>query len=504
MKVRTDFVTNSSSVSFGVALTQSLLSVLGTLTAVSAVTAAETAARTAGESVLSSAEEAAKKIAESAVRDAERIEAQVDQAFSGEELSLNQEGRAVRAEIEAYQEQWKTAQEGADPKDPGFQKLKEQYDAYFEHLKGKLADLESRKYELQVVRAQEEAAGEAKNEWVRGRQQDLIAVLEERSLLEASVKGYGQAGYDVKAYEERLKQIAEREQELRGQLRENNADIEYTARDRGVIGPGKEFDKINREYQRLQKEKEEALKKTQDAQERAALESRMQEALKELEEAQRSAARWDMATKAAEGVQFGADLAVDALANVTGPAGKTIRKVYMGAKGVAGGIGEGMASGDLASNIGKGMIKGASDVIKDTLGDKEKYGKYAKGVFTIVSETGQGALDSYTKGEGVWKGGFSGLTKGVTDASADKLLDKYLPSGDPLQADWGQKNIGAVLSGLRNRNPLTMALGKSTLGATLKGAATDQAKNLIKGDDVIFSGWSTSFSAGGAVDYIAG
>ena len=504
MKVRTDFVTNSSSVSFGVAAVQTIASVLTTSVAVAAVAAADAASRMVTDSVLTSAEEAAQVIAQTASREAEIIESATDQMLSAEDITLNDAEKGVRDEIKAYQDQWKAAQEGADPSDAGYAKLKEQYDSYFKYLDEKLADIGARRYELDVAKAQEAAAEESKNEWVRGRQQDLIAVTEERALLEAGKKGYGGAGYDVRAYDERLKQLAERERELHTQLREKNADISHTPRDRGVIGPGKEFDQIHRDYQRAQAEMAEA-RKLKDAEKRAEAESRLQERLAELEQAQRSAARWDMSTKAVEGVQFGADLAVDALSNVTGSAGKSIRLAYIGAKGVAGGIGQSMADGgNYASNIGKGLLKGASDVIKDKLGDKDKYGKYAKGAFTLVSESGQAAIDAYTKGESVMKGAVTGLAKGAVEVGVDGVVDKFLPSPDPLQVNWGGKSLGYTISGIRSRNPLTMAIGKSTLGAAAKGGAVDQGKNLLKGDDMIFSGWSTSYSAGGLADRIMG
>ena len=53
--------------------------------------------------------------------------------------------------------------------------------------------------------------------------------------------------------------------------------------------------------------------------------------------------KYDMATKAAEGIQYGADIAIDGLSYVTGPAGEQIKLAYTAGKALASGMGEGMA-----------------------------------------------------------------------------------------------------------------------------------------------------------------
>jgi hypothetical protein len=80
-------------------------------------------------------------------------------------------------------------------------------------------------------------------------------------------------------------------------------------------------------------------------------------------------------TKAAETTQVAADIGVDVLSKVTGPVGQTVKTCYTGLKGVAGGVGEGMANGDMSKNILKGAVGGLSDIVKDKIGGK--YGNVA-------------------------------------------------------------------------------------------------------------------------------
>ena len=51
--------------------------------------------------------------------------------------------------------------------------------------------------------------------------------------------------------------------------------------------------------------------------------------------------------RAGEVIQLVSDIEVDVLSMVTGPAGKTVKAVYTGLKGVGCGLGEGLASGDV-------------------------------------------------------------------------------------------------------------------------------------------------------------
>lgn len=83
---------------------------------------------------------------------------------------------------------------------------------------------------------------------------------------------------------------------------------------------------------------------------------------------------FDKLVKVAEVVQMGADIGVDVLAEMTGPAGKTIKYIYTGAKGYAGAATEDYVnSGDDKKSFWKssvvGLGKGGGDLYKAGVGD---------------------------------------------------------------------------------------------------------------------------------------
>ncbi len=72
-----------------------------------------------------------------------------------------------------------------------------------------------------------------------------------------------------------------------------------------------------------------------------------------------------------EWIKWGCDKSIDVLSQVTGPAGKTIAKVYKVGTNVGEGLGEGMAEGgNYAKHIGKGVLKAGVDLAGDALVDK--------------------------------------------------------------------------------------------------------------------------------------
>jgi hypothetical protein len=72
-----------------------------------------------------------------------------------------------------------------------------------------------------------------------------------------------------------------------------------------------------------------------------------------------------------EWLKWGCDKSIDVLSQVTGPAGKTIAKVYKVGTNLGEGLGEGMAEGgNYGSHIAKGAAKAAVDLASDALVDK--------------------------------------------------------------------------------------------------------------------------------------
>ena len=162
-----------------------------------------------------------------------------------DEKAARDAAKAARDEADRYKKQWEDSETSADKSDPGYKDLKQQYDNYIKSKEDEASSAESQADAMKTKREADEAAAAetkaAKEEWVRNRQDDLKAAAEEKAHLEAVMQGARQAGLDTTDHQTRLNQLNQRLGDLHGQLQKEGGDIDYTARDRGVIAPGKEF-----------------------------------------------------------------------------------------------------------------------------------------------------------------------------------------------------------------------------------------------------------------------
>ncbi|MDP3058993.1 MAG: hypothetical protein Q8N36_06005, partial [bacterium] len=241
MKVKIDFVTNSSSESFGIVIIDTIATTIG-------VGGGLVLVNTFTNAIFGGAAESAAAIANAAKADADLQDEAIKAGLSEAEGAIDGDKAKIQAEIDSYKKQWEASEKTSDKNDPGYVALKKQYEEYIKSLEVDIQQKDYEKYLIQVAKAEKEAEKDSKNEWNRQRQVDLIAAKEEKALLKATLAGYGAQGYDVKDIETRLKQLDEREKDLTKTLTENDAMIDYTARERGVIGPGKEFDKITKDF----------------------------------------------------------------------------------------------------------------------------------------------------------------------------------------------------------------------------------------------------------------
>lgn len=481
MKIKVDYVTNSSSEVFGVVAADSavvggllaaLLALLKGCTSV-AQEAAVSGAKTAG--VMDDAEKIAQEIAAAALEDAKRREEIVKDAYSEAQNTLDGAKEALERELDECKKAWEESEKTADKSDPGYEDFEKQYAEYMDYLKSQIEQTEYQKQMVEYEKAQKQAEIDSKSEWVKQRQSDYIAVKEETALLEAVKKGYNVPGYNTQEVNERLKQLAERERELSKVLSENNAGMDYTAADRGTIGPSPESRELNDRI-RAEKEKFEKEKKDADAKKRAQLEAEMKKNIEEYEAQIKRANRFDMATKAAEGIQFGADVAIEGLSYVTGPAGQKIKLAYTAGKAVAGGMGEGMADPkNAAKHLAKGILSAGTEVVKDKFGSDKPWQAAAAG---ILNEGLQSGLDASIKGENVVDAMGKGLTKGVFDAGVDKGLDMIkdkLPIPKGSSVDVGDFSVSQVLG----NNPLSRGIAKTAAREVGGGMIKDAVKGAV-------------------------
>jgi hypothetical protein len=482
MKIKVDYVTNSSSEVFGVvagdtALVGGLMALILALFAGCKIESDTNEVTTpATKDVVEDTSAMAQSIAKGVMDDAMEQEKIVKDAYTEAEGTLDSAKSALENELAETQKTWAESEKTIDKKDPGYDAFKKQYDDYMTYLKEQIAKTDYQKQMVEYDKALKVQEMESKSAWVKQNQADYIAVKEEKAMLEAVAKGYNQPGYNTTAVTDRLKQLEEREKDLSKVLGDNNATIDYTARDRGSIGPSQESkaltDKILAEKEKFNKESAKA-----NAEKRAALQAEMDKNIAIYEEQIKKANRYDMATKAAEGIQYGADIAIDGLSNVTGPAGKNLKLAYTAGKAIASGVGEGMADPkNAAKHLAKGILNAGAEVLKDKFGDDKPWQAAATG---ILNEGLQSGLDASIKGENVGQALGKGLTKGVFDAGIDKGLDKIkgalpIPKGSSVDVhDYG---VGQVL----NNNPLT----KGLLKTTTREAVGTQIKDAIKGATV--------------------
>jgi hypothetical protein len=462
MKVRIDFVTNSSSESFGVV-------VVDTIATIGATGAALVLIESAKQALVGDSTKIAQEIADAVAQDALNQTQNALDAYSEAEKIINGELGSLQGEMAELSKQWEESDKTADKSDPGYDNLKQQYEEYMNYLKNQIQTKEYEKYMVEVEKAEQQAAVESKNEWINQRQTDMIAVKEEMALLSATAKGYGSKGYDTKDIEDRIKQLQQREKELAGVLKENNAEFDYTPKDRGVIGPGAEFDKLNKEYAKNKAAMEKAMKLA-DENRRKEIMANMAAAEAEFQKHMASAGRWDLATKAAEGIQFGADIAVEGLSHVTGPAGKSIKLAYTAGKSVASGVGEGMAD---PKNAGKHLAKGIAGAVTEVVKDSLDGSPFKKAAANVANSAFQGGMDSMIKGKDFASGAKSGALDGVVDsvleAGIDKLANK-LPIQKGTTVDVGDFSVGQIV----NNNPLAKGV--------MKIGARETAMNQLKGD----------------------
>lgn len=217
---------------------------------------------------------------------------------------------------------------------------------------------------------------------------------------------------------------------------------------------------------RLAAEKRALEKQVKEEAEARAYKERYEEAFRKREEGMAEAQYWtrrvevlDMATKTAEFVKAGADKSIDVLAEVTGPKGKSIRKIYKAASAFATGVGEGMATGEWADSMTDAAGTMAADLIEDRIGSdayKKAYGVIREGTANAWQE----GRNAYREGGDV--AGSAALA--FLEGAADKASSDFAGS-----LEGGSKHLYQVVEKSFKEGYKTFK-GGGTLSDTLKGA----------------------------------
>lgn len=522
MKVRSEFVTNSSSTSFGASFGDALLAIflglgLGNLDCGGNQGSSGSSGDTGGgggsgdsdleDEALKEAMNAAAKAAQDAAdaaMDADAIRDQIAQGIiDAEEAKLAATASKLQSEIDAYVKQWEDAKTSADPADAsGTDAMNKQYQDYIDYLKQQQQAVQGQQYQIQTVKAEIKNAEDAKNDWVKQQQHDYVQVQEQKAFLEAIAKGYGSnKDYNIEAVNKQLEDLNKRSDALKKTLQSNNADISYTPRDRGEIGPDPKLVEMKKKHEQEMKQLQDQIKKEKDDRRREELKRIMDyNEMKARHEAGKGACM-NVITKGLQVIETTADILVEGLSHLTGPVGKTIKAGYKFGKGVGGGLGQGMATGEIGKELVKGTLKGTIDAFKDPI--KDKYGLGGQSIYIVGSETGKAVVGTvldgkYSAGDiagaavkGVTKGSTETLVNVVVDklpsVPLSKLKDKFgnkitldygdNPAKEPLTSVWGA--LKHIWSGkeVTHGNPYMQAAAKGVFKA-----GTDFGKGWLKGD----------------------
>ncbi len=469
MKIRQDFVTNSSSTSFGAATVTGMATAILTAVGISAAASAEEAA---GELPAKSPEEGGP-----------------DRSFNPDEwikgdADLEEKLGKLDREIAEYEKEWLETKDTLEGED--YEKTESQYQEYIEHLKSKKEEAEVIEFEHELEKIAKEAEEEYRQTWIDERKKDLENAREQIEMIEATLRGYGRAGYEVSEAKRQLEMYKQRERDLDKTLKKEGIDHDYEARPREDIGPSKSvgelIKKVDDQYEDFLKQLK---KEKNDRRKKEILRERMEARQEESEGYMECADHMDRNLKRAEIIQTGADIGVDVLEKVTGPAGKTIKKVYVGGKALATGGTEAYLDPENAgSHLAKATVKAAGDVAKEFTDTQ-----IVKDGIAIVSEVTQGGIDSYQKGEDISTGMAKGTLKAGVDIVVDRAVSKYLPDGSLPNLDFGDHTGKNIVKSLINKDPVIRTILKDGIKDAMKNNASNQLKNIPKGDGFVFGDW---------------
>jgi hypothetical protein len=141
--------------------------------------------------------------------------------------------------------------------------------------------------------------------------------------------------------------------------------------------------------------------------------------------ANRSAAYADRAYRGAQAIKYVCDKSIDIAAKIPGPKGeafKAIRKAYRVTSAMAGGVGEGMASGNWSDSMVDATGAAVSNIIEDSI----QTNRYKKGFEVFRGGTGeawQQGRKAYRKGESIAGAAATGFVEGAAAEASKKAKE---------------------------------------------------------------------------------
>lgn len=514
MKIKADYVTNSSSEVFAVVLQDTLVSAALIASAVSILHGfkVEQDHKNINEpvvlSLIDDAQTISRSIAKGVEEDALRQEAMVNDAYYVSKTTMDSSRSVLERELDETMKTDELAKATYGVENQEYLMFKKDCDEYQDYLNTQLQQVDARR----KILADESTAYSAKlssiSEETRTMQTELIAVREEKAMLDGIAKGYPDATYDLDPVRLKLRTLEERDLELSGKLKSANAGIEYQAQRREAIKVSDESIRLGdelkskqeefaSEMKRLDTEKRNLLKaETQRLKEiksnlakakeagdpdgtkqeinfsmqegegstNAILEEykrksldlqlRSEEEMTLLRKQQLNLNRQDLTRNAIENSRYGTEAAIDALPDVSQEFGMNLKLMYKTSKALAEGINAGKEDPKhAAKQIAKGILNASSEVLKDKLG----FLPFSAHAVNALNNSLQNGLNASIKGENVLKALSQGLTKGIAEAGyaqGTTLIKEGLPQTDGKITEATDQTVSTLL----NNNPLTMDL----------------------------------------------
>jgi hypothetical protein len=462
MKIKVDHVTNSSSEVFGVvladsAVTAGLLFMLDTLTTGYRATNMSQKQDELYDELMMESERMASRITEGVIDDARQQEKIVTDAYDEALSVLSKAAKDLQSEVSLTKKNWENTEKTADKTSPEYQVQSDKNKAYLEYLSEQLKQIELQKSSVEKDRTAKQSLISERDAWIQQNQSDYVTVQEQKSLLMSIAPMFDTGHPEENPWLSCFSELEKREIDIDKTLMAANARCEYKALAKGSLNPNPETQTLLKqlETEKLNYDQQVA---DADASTHKKLRRAYEKKCKELYDQILKANRVELATKSSEGLQYGADVAVDGLAELAGPAGAQIKVSYLALKTMFLGIKDAKKDPkNKSKHLAKAILNVSAIAIKDRYGDQP----WAKEATTLLNTTLQSSLSASIAGTSVPESIGTSLTKGIFDLGAEKgivaLKEATTITQETADAQFELMTPQEIL----NDNPLTKKLSES-------------------------------------------
>jgi len=462
MKIKVDHVTNSSSEVFGVVLADSavvasLMFMLDTVVTGINASAPLKKTDTMPEEMFNEAERAASRVTEGVLSDAREQEKIIKDAYTEALGTLNKASSAISNAMSKAQKDWETYAKTADKTSAEYQQKQQTLNEGLAYLKTQLKQLDLQKAEVEKEKKEASRLINERDAWIQQNQSDYVTLQEQKALLDSLSSSIKSKDGEENPWLDCYKELEKREADIDKALSGVNARIDYKAIARGELKPNpetvellKQFEEVKRAFETESAAADESTKKK--------LRTTFEKKASSIKEAILKANRVALATKASEGLQYGADVAVDGLAELAGPAGAQLKIAYNAIKTLAAGYKDAKKDPkNRSKHLAKAILNVSLNTVKDQLGDIP----YAKDATTILNNVLQSSLSASIAGTSTAEAVGTSLTKGLFDVGSDKAITA-LKKATTVEVNTEEAKATVIMPlEILNDNPLTSKLSQS-------------------------------------------